>query len=146
MKIKFKTLKPGSMLIYKRHNYLKRLWYKLLKKELPYNEVVLFLKEIDLMDTFTSNSPTLLAELKKPYSKIDITKLELAADSQLLRLDNEEFYSIRFEGANQTDLMNILNKVRPNTLSNNTITELINSKYYNVKRIAEETDWDVCIY
>lgn len=145
MTLKFKTLRPGSMLIYKQHNLFKRLWYKLLKKELPYNKVVLFLKDIDIMDTFSSQSPTLLAELKKPYSKADLIKLESAVDKYLLRLDDDEFYSIQFS-SNKTDLTKILNAVRPNTLGKDAITDLINSKYYNVKRIAEETDWDICIY
>lgn len=145
MKIKFKTLHPGSMLIYKRHNIFKKLWYRLRKKELPYNKVVLFLKDIDIMDTFSSQSPTLLAELKKPYSKTDIAKLEIAVDKHLLRLNDEEYYSICFD-SNKEDLVKILNEIRPNTLGKDAITDLINSRYYNVKRIAEETDWDVCIY
>ena len=145
MKIKFKTLRPGSMLIYKQHSIFKKLWYRLRKKELPYNKVVLFLKDIDVMDTFSSRSPTLLAELKKPYNKADIAKLETAVDKHLLRLNDEEYYSISFD-SNKTDLIKILNEVRPNTLGKDAITDLINSRYYNVKRITEETDWDVCIY
>lgn len=145
MKIKFKTLHPGSMLIYKQHNIFKKLWYRLRKKELPYNKVVLFLKDIDIMDTFPSQSPTLLVELKKPYSKTDIAKLEVAVDKYLLRLNNEKYYSICFD-SNKEDLVKILNEIRPNTLGKDAITDLINSRYYNVKRIAEETDWDVCIY
>lgn len=145
MKIKFKTLRPGSMLIYKQHNIFKKLWYRLCKKELPYNKVVLFLKEIDIMDTFSSQSPTLLAEPKRPYNKVDLAKLELAVDKYLLRLDDDEYYSLCFD-SNKSDLIKILNEVRPNTLDKDAITDLINSKYYNVKRVAEETDWDVCIY
>lgn len=145
MKIKFKTLRPGSMLIYKQHNIFKKLWYRIRKKELPYNKIVLFLRDIDIMDTFSSQSPTLLVEPKKPYSKGDIAKLEVAVDKYLLRLNNEEYYSICFD-SNKIDLVKILNEVRPNTLGKDAITDLINSRYYNVKRIAEETDWDVCIY
>ena len=145
MTIKFKTLRPGSMLIYKRHNLFKKLWYRLRKKELPYNKGCLFLREIDIMDTFSSQSPTLVAELKKPYSKADISKLKIAVDKHLLRLNDEEYYSLCFD-SNKADLAKILNEIRPNTLGKNVITDLINSKYYNVKRIAEETNWDVCIY
>lgn len=97
------------------------------------------------MNTFSSQSPTLLAELKKPYSKADVAKLEIAVDKHLLRLNDEEYYSICFD-SNKADLIKILNEVRPNTLGKDAITDLINSRYYNVKRIAEETDWDVCIY
>ena len=145
MNIKFKTLKPGSMLIYKQHNIFKRLLYKLLKKELPYNKIVMFLNSIDIMDTFPKNSSTLLAIPKRFYNKEDITRLTLAiANSQYLDADT---YSVEFNNNTRCELIEILNSVRKNTCNvNDTIADIANNKNYNVKRIAEETNWDVCLY
>lgn len=149
MTLRFKTLKPGSILVYKRHNLFKRLWYKLIKKDIEYNRAELFTDYITIFDSFSPDSPTLLLEPKKAFSNDECKKLSNLAEEFT---SERNIYSIVFDDKKIREMFAILGKVRPNTGIKNT-TEMSFSEFdnkirknYYVKRLAEEKNWDVCIY
>lgn len=143
MNIRFKTLNPGSMLIYKKHNIFKQFWYKLLKKELPYNSVVIFVASIDLMDCFSGNSEVLLATPKRKLNHKE-TRLLSKAIKEIAQDKEDYWYGEEFKGNNIYKLITALSNIRPT--SNASIEGIINHPDYNVRKIATETDWNICIY
>ena len=151
MTLNFKTLKPGSMIISKRYNIFKRLWYKLLKKELPYNGIVLFTYNTMVMDTYDDKSTDILLELKKDY-----TKDELSLLTTLLIDESREndFYAVSFKGEKEiSKLITILNTVRAYAIRNIPVSKedlILHDtklrKYYYVNKLSEEKNWDLCLY
>ena len=143
MNIRFKTLDPGSMLIYKKHNIFKQLWYKLLKKELPYNSVVIFVSPIDLMDCFSERSEVLLATPKRKLNHKQ-TRLLNKAIKDIAQDKEDYWYGEEFKGEAIDKLITALSVIRPT--SNAGIEGIINHPDYNVRKIATETEWNICIY
>lgn len=149
MTLRFKTLKPGSILIYKKHNLIKQLWYKLLKKDLKYNKAVLFTDYVTIFDCFSPDSPTLLLAPKKSFSDEECKKLANLVEEYTAE---EDVYTITFKNKNIREMFTLLGKVRPSSGLKST-TEMDFSEFdskirknYYVKRIAEEQNWDFCIY
>ena len=153
MTLNFKTLKPGSMIISKRYNTFKRLWYKLLKRELPYNRITLFTYNTSIMNVYSNSkrSTDLLLELKKDYTKDEISLLTT------LLIDEgreEDFYAIGFKGEKEiSKLLTILNTVRSYAIKNIPVSKedlILHDtklrKYYYVNKLSEEENWDICIY
>lgn len=151
MTLNFKTLKPGSMIISKRYNIFKRLWYKLLKRELPYNRITLFTYNTSVMDVYSEKSTDLLLELKKDYTKDEVSLL-----TTLLIDDGkeEDFYTVSFKGEKEiNELLTILNTVRSYAIKNIPVSKedlILHDtklrKYYYVNKLSEEKNWDICLY
>ena len=147
MTLRFKTLKPGSLILSKRYSLFKRLWYKLRKKDLQYNTITLFTSNVSIFDTYNENSSETLIELKKNYSKEELARLT----SLIEEYTNERDVTvISFKRrADKQELADILNSIRPNSLLIDSSFEKFKKnlyKNYHVKRLAEEKKWDVCIY
>lgn len=150
MTLKFKTIAPGSMIISKHYNIFKRLWYKIRKKELPYNCITLFTDTTCILDIYNSKSSDILLTLKKNYSKKELSLLHsLTKDyPQERNLPTIDFYKNYKE---IHDLSVILNTVRSYSFNIKLEEDFVVSntairrKYY-VSKLAEEKDWDICIY
>ena len=150
MTLKFKTLAPGSMIVSKRYNMFKRLWYKIRKKELPYNCITLFTDTTSILDIYNSKSSDILLTLKKNYSKEELSLLRSLIEDYSQERD---ITSIDFcKNYNEIhDLSVILNTVRSYSFNVKMEEDFVVSntairrKYY-VSKLAEEKDWDICIY
>lgn len=147
MTLRFKTLKPGSLIISKRYNIFKRLWYKLLKKELPYNTITLFTNTTSIFDIYHEDSPEILMELKKDYTKEELKHLTSLIEEYT---EQRDVTAISFKKKKDKEqLAIILNLIRPRSINLDLNTEQFKNvlyKNYYVKRLAEEKKWDVCIY
>lgn len=110
----------GSILMFKRYNIFKRLWYKLRKKHLPYNDFIIWditsktsIFTVGVIDTdFKVYSPI------KPYSHKEIFKL---LDILYVRQEDCE---------TEQDIINIVNSIRKNTITNNSLELLDSNPYY----------------
>lgn len=150
MTLKFKTIAPGSMIVSKRHNVFKRLWYKIRKKELPYNCITLFTDTTSILDIYNSKSSDILLTLKKNYSKEELSLLHSLIEdySQERGITTIDFCKNYKE---IHDLSVILNTVRSYSFNVKMEEDFVVSntairrKYY-VSKLAEEKDWDICIY
>ena len=150
MTLKFKTLAPGSMIVSKRYNMFKRLWYKIRKKELPYNCITLFTETTSILDIYNSKSSDILLTLKKNYSKEELSLLRSLIEdySQERDITSIDFCKNYKE---IHDLSVILNTVRSYSFNVKMEEDFVVSntairrKYY-VSKLAEEKDWDICIY
>lgn len=150
MTLKFKTIAPGSMIVSKRHNVFKRLWYKIRKKELPYNCITLFTDTTSILDIYNSKSSDILLTLKKNYSKEELSLLhslieDYSQERDIATIDFCKSYK------EIHDLSVILNTVRSYSFNVKMEEDFVVSntairrKYY-VSKLAEEKDWDICIY
>ena len=150
MTLKFKTLAPGSMIVSKRYNMFKRLWYKIRKKELPYNCITLFTETTSILDIYNSKSSDILLTLKKNYSKEELSLLhslieDYSQERDIATIDFCKNYK------EIHDLSVILNTVRSYSFNVKMEEDFVVSntairrKYY-VSKLAEEKDWDICIY
>lgn len=150
MTLKFKTIAPGSMIVSKRYNMFKRLWYKIRKKELPYNCITLFTETTSILDIYNSKSSDILLTLKKNYSKEELSLLHSLIEdySQERDITSIDFCKNYKE---IHDLSVILNTVRSYSFNVKMEEDFVVSntairrKYY-VSKLAEEKDWDICIY
>lgn len=142
MLLRFKTLLPGSLLIEKKHNVFKRLWYKFRKKELPYNKVTLVLKPIEIMDTFSKSSTTMLAEPKKRFNDREITSLFTITEAVFDTKLDDDCYTIT---GDVEDIITSINRTK-HIIKGSTVTDILNSKNYYAKLIIEEKNWNFCIY
>lgn len=150
MTLKFKTIAPGSMIVSKRYNIFKRLWYKIRKKELPYNCITLFTDATSILDIYNSKSSDILLTLKKNYSKEELSLLRALIEdySQERDITTIDFCKNHKE---IHDLSVILNTVRSYSFNVKMEEDFVVSntairrKYY-VSKLAEEKDWDICIY
>ena len=151
MTLNFKTLKPGSMIISKRYNIFKRLWYKLLKRELPYNRIVLFTYNTSIMDVYGNSSTDILLELKKDYTK---DELNLLTTLLIDEGKEKDFYAVSFKGEEDINsLLTILNTVRTYSIKSIPVSKedlILHDtklrKYYYVNKLSEEKNWDLCLY
>lgn len=141
MNIQYVTLKPGCVLLYKKYNWFKRFWAKLSKKVLPYNHFIIFKDSCDLVNTFSKNTDV-IAEPKKNYSKKEINTLE-----KILEFKGDIATSSE-EGIKIEDLFAAINVIRTNTFSDNTndLQAFLNSKYYNIRELSNEKNWNEYIF
>lgn len=150
MTLKFKTVAPGSMVVRKRYNVFKRLWYKIRKKELPYNCITLFTDTTCIFDSYNSKSSDILLTLKKNYSKEELSLLRSLIEDYSQERDITAIgFCKNYKEIH--DLSVILNTVRSYSFNIKMEEDFVVSntairrKYY-VSKLAEEKDWDVCIY
>jgi len=126
------TLQPGSIIIWKEHSQLTKLWYRLQNKPLPFNMCKLVYRNIELIsddhgfDTMF-NSECMVYEPKKRYSnqekyQLNAVRFKRLEDSNL----RKEFES------NSLTCLRMLNEVRPNTFDMYTVTfdNTGDNKYY----------------
>ena len=150
MTLKFKTIAPGSMIVSKRYNMFKRLWYKIRKKELPYNCITLFTETTSILDIYNSKSSDKLLTLTKNDSKEELSLLhslieDYSQERDIATIDFCKNYK------EIHDLSIILNTVRSYSFNVKMEEDFVVSntairrKYY-VSKLAEEKDWDICIY
>lgn len=135
--IDYLPIKAGSILLRKQYGFFKRMWSKLTGKNLPYNEITLFVNECDYIGNPKEDS--VLLELKKNYSKKEINKLSTITDNKYF-----EDYS-----SNVGELCSVLNIIRPNTFKEdcNSTRELIEiNKYYTVKNLKNAESWKELLY
>lgn len=144
MNIMFKSIVPGSILIYKQYNIFQRLWAKLTNKELKYNRAILFPSNIELMNTLSRYSEAILLEPKKSYNKAEQSIMKLEIEKLT---DENELYTVEFKNKGIHNLVNIVNNTRSKTFSTVTkFDDLLNNKYYNAESLTEEKCWDIYIY
>ena len=104
-------IKPGMIRLEKRYNCIKRLIYRVLGKDLPFNSLCLTLGKI------IHDNKGILYAPKKDYSKVEIAKLELLLDDASL------------------SAIEIINLIRPKTIVNVDtfkVDDITKNKYYKV--------------
>lgn len=104
-------IKPGMILLEKRYNCIKRLIYRVLGKDLPFNSLCLTLGKLIHDNKGIWYAP------KKDYSKVEIAKLELLLDDASL------------------SAVEIINLIRPKTIVNVDtfkVDDITKNKYYKV--------------
>lgn len=104
-------IKPGMILLEKRYNCIKRLIYRVLGKDLPFNSLCLTLGELIHDNKGMWYAP------KKDYSKVETAKLELLLDDASL------------------SAVEIINLIRPKTIVNVDtfkVDDITKNKYYKV--------------
>lgn len=144
MNIMFKSIVPGSILIYKQYNIFQRLWAKLTNKELKYNRAILFPSNIELVNTLSRYSEAILLKPKKSYNKAEQSIMKLEIEKLT---DENELYTVEFKNKGIHNLVNIVNNTRSKTFSTVTkFDDLLNNKYYNAESLTEEKCWDIYIY
>lgn len=135
LKIKVIPIEEGSVLCWKNYNIFKRIWYRLLNKELPYNTFGIVTDAIELTTAHGLNV-ALYTPVRK-YSSKEIVKLKAIC---------EEFannWSLCI--GTWEDTAKIINSIRSNTFTGN--STLSDSKYYkNIDLNVIEKEIDECIY
>lgn len=130
--MKITTIKPGSIILWKEHGWLRRLVYMVLGKELPYNAYVIVDKEIELL--FRSCVETfpgfIVLSPRKQYSKAETSKLQKV--NMLLTPELEKVDAA-------LSISYVINGVRKDTFEGiNDIDLVINSKYYKLINATKE--------
>ena len=142
MNIKYITVKPGSIILTKDYGKLKKFWYKLIGKELPYNSFTLLLEEADIWHT-KDDKNTVVVQPKKNYNTKEFYLLTKLVDNSVYPKGYPftTAYDISIE-----DLFTIINAVRPNTFKGIELKELLESKYYLTTYLDARTEWNEYIY
>lgn len=122
------VIKPGSIMLWKSYGKLKRWWYKLIGKNLPYNNGILIRDTQTILygiseEPFSKESEVVILEPRKQYSKVETAFL------------NSIVYASSDNTTSVLDKIGIAaNSVRPETfdMSSITLDNIINNKYYKV--------------
>lgn len=133
MSLKELRIKAGSILLYKKYSWFRKLLIeKILKKELPYNEFTAFAEE----STIVSTSPVegIMVEPVKKYNNKESMAMSVIFDSA--------------ENIDDETLFLAINIIRPNTFAfgESDLTKLLSSKYYKVRDLSNETEYNEYIY
>lgn len=125
MKIQSTMLEPGSIIVWKDYNFLKKAWYSLWNKCLPYNRFTLITQKTELLSINGNfDNDTAIYEPIRKYSKLEANKLTVIA--------NDLHYSKSW-----LDIADVINIIRPNTISG-PIT-LNECKYYERVKLNEKS-------
>lgn len=145
MTIKYITVAPGAIYITKRYNIFRRLWAKITRKELPYNEFTLFLESGEMIaDETWPKDMGILIEPKKQYSKKEMTILRGG-----LNRDADDYEGIIIEENMSTiELFKTLNSIRPDTFADDeaNLAALLDNKYYKSTVLSEVNNWNEHIF
>lgn len=135
-RMKVIPIETGSVLCWKNYNVFKRIWYKLLNKELPYNVFGIVTDAMELTTAHGLNI-ALYTPIRK-YNSKEIVKLkELCKD---ITNNNWSLCVGTWE-----DTVEIINSIRTNTFTSN--STLQDSKYYkNIELDVIEKEVDEYIY
>ena len=105
MKIQSTMLEPGSIIVWKDYSLLKKIWYNISRKNLPYNKFTLITQKTELLSINGNfDNDTAIYEPIRKYSKSEANKLAIIA--------NDLHYS-----SNWLDIADAINVIRPNTIS-----------------------------
>lgn len=113
-----KTLrvKGGSIILWKNYNIFERLWSRITRKQLKYNNCILFPTNMDIVGPKRLSKFTVLEPIK-PYTKKELFKLRTLVSP--------------FGETNLQDIKLIINNIRPNTFQGTeTFTGVANNTYY----------------
>lgn len=105
------NVKAGSIVAYKYYSIFEKLWYKIINKPLKYNSFDLCPVDMEV-ETYKDCD---IFEPVKSYSRSETSK----AIHKYLR-----YITL----ADDTDILSIVNYIRPNTISD--LSEIANSKFY----------------
>lgn len=121
-------VKAGSLFVYKEYGFFKKLWSKIIRKELPFNKYKICFTRMDVvLESTTCKVPDseryIYLEPVKPYSKVEVKQLRRAVE-ELIELG-------KIPNTNE-DKVTIINSVRPYTLSYSRfiVNDLFQNKYY----------------
>lgn len=124
-------IKPGTLLIYKNHCLMKELFYKLFKKEVPFNRIEIIPEECTISQ-FEDADNVLILNPKRLYSKAEIKTLKNYFENNCI--DSKKVSTV----------IKAINTVRPDTFPENaSIDDIINSTYYK-KVNAEKNSTKIC--
>lgn len=140
MNIEYITINSGAILLQKDYTWMRKLWYKLRRKQLPYNHFTLFGSECALINVWGKKSDSVVVEPKKAYSKKELRHLISLISTN--NADKEDWLSSH--DIKSKDLFIIINAVRPGTFNDNEtlLNALLNNKYYNIRVLADEQNWN----
>lgn len=130
MKIKTTKYKAGSILLWREYNTIKKFWYWLRRKRLPYNRFTLMHESGDYLKLAESKVDEYILEPKKIYSKDETKRLDaLSRGVETLR-----------------DLVITINTIRPNTVDEKECTKVDDllgnlTKYYKVRHLLDEKEY-----
>ena len=81
MKVQSTMLEPGSIIVWKDYNFLKKAWYGLWNKHLPYNRFTLITQKTELLSINGNfDNETAIYEPIRKYSKLEANKLAIIAN------------------------------------------------------------------
>lgn len=125
-------VKPGSVLLYKKYGWFKKLLSKIIRRRLPFNAFMMFDEQTYFI--FNAISNCILVEPIKAYSKKEATTITNIVGNQQL--------------TDKRDLFVIINAVRPNTFSDteDQVEKLLHNKYYKIIDINDEANHSEYIY
>lgn len=125
MKVQLTMLEPGSIIAWKDYNFLKKAWYGLRNKHLPYNRFTLITQKTELITiNGCYDNETAIYEPIRKYSKLEANKLAIIA--------NDLHYS-----KNWLDIADVINVIRPNTISGPVTLE--ECRYYKKVKFNERS-------
>ena len=101
------VIKPGSIMLWKSYGKLKRWWYKLIGKNLPYNNGILIRDTQTILygiseEPFSKESEVVILEPRKQYSKVETAFLNsivyASSDNKSIKFttDNTLHYTVSF--------------------------------------------------
>lgn len=132
-KIRFKyiNLNAGSILLWKKYNWFKRLMYRLRKKELPYNRIMLIDNNIEYCYLSILRDMKIYTPIKK-YSTNEVNRLNRFISSE------EKKPVCRWD-----EIICLVNAIRPKTFKNIPIyiddNFLSSNNYYRVIDVDKES-------
>lgn len=120
MKIKYLSLNAGTILVWKDYNFFKKLWYKIINKNLEYNRILLLRENTEYCYIQTLNDIKIYTPIKE-YNNRETNKLKLLTSTV---------------SSDWKEIMYIINIIRPKTF-NNIPSEidnnyLANNNYYRM--------------
>lgn len=108
---------PGDIVLYKRYNLLKELWYQIRKKELPFNKFSIW--STPAVICYSGNDNVMVLTPKKRYSGKEVVKLSKWLQDNFANYKNLEL------------VIKAANAVRSGTFAENaTVEDIVNSSYY----------------
>ncbi len=128
MKMRSLMLDAGSIILWKEYNLLRKLWSKIIRKELPFNRFTIVGQKTELITSDKIENVVVYEPVKK-YSKLESNKLTTI--------------TFGLSSTKQWDeVVTMINIVRPNTLLST--SSIDKCKYY--KRVEWNEKLDEYIY
>lgn len=122
--MKIAKLKPGTILVWKKHSMLKRIWHTMIGKELIYNRFTIIPEETELYFRQIGKNVHIYEPIRK-YSKSEENKLAVLMGDKITYED-------------WLEVTDIINLVRPNTFCGH--IALNECRYYKKVNIDEKSD------
>lgn len=131
IKFKYVNLKTGSILLWKKYNWFKKLIYKLRKKELPYNRIILIDTDIEYCYSSILHDIKVYTPIKQ-YSKNESSRLKRF-------ISNSDEKPI----CDWNEIICLINAVRPKTFKNIPLyiddNFLSSNNYYRIIDVDKES-------